>query len=111
MVPPTRVALACGIGGNSGSRLLGSTAIESSVDSVVMPGFTGSMLPFASLSLLLGETMAEVDGWEACAQAALVNNATPNATIIGQNLIWSVSASFTGRLDADPRPEVVPIRA
>src|SRR6516164_8409635 len=72
-----------------------------------MPGFTGSMLPFASLSLLLGETMADVDGWEACAQAALVNNARPKATIIGQNLIRSVSASFTGRLDAILRPEVV----
>src|SRR5580765_4702500 len=108
-VPPTRVAFALGTGGNSGSSVEGSTAIEMSSESSVIDGFRGSIAASA-LASDFGEIIADEDGslglW---ATAGLVKSAHPAAIVAQESRTRMPNAGFTPQLDADPGLKVVKI--
>src|SRR5581483_5923012 len=106
MVPPTNVAFAFGTGGRSGKRLVGSTAIESSVVSWVMLGWRGSIAPSA-LSAPECDTIADAVGGEACACACEAPVAASAATaILMTERVRELDVSgFTRHLDASHLPK------
>jgi Flp pilus assembly protein TadD len=103
------VAFALGTGGNSGSKLEGSTVIElSSAASSVIDGFLGSIAASGAFASDFGEIIAEEDvSFGFCAAARLTSSRHPTAIARLGTELKIPDMDFTRPLDADPGAKVV----